>query len=277
MTSKLSNETTGKKIVDLFTAVIQETRRTFESYSYDELKKAYNLSDKEIESNATKYVLSIKATDLAIDLALTYFVSKSNIKIPIKNLAKLASDIFIAKGIRITTKQITDFIMKKLNNKAKKMVTEETRISPSDIMMATHEETNEIKKQIDYYEKERLYPAIAAREVDRYLAAGKLADKDEDFLLPITTKHLIGLSSEHTNNMCKGDYVCIDEEKFRKKYPNGDIKIARERLSRFLNFRDNYKNPNWIARTNYYLKPFTKSERPYSNGMNKQQNKGHSR
>ena len=150
--------------------------------------------------------------------------------------------------------------------------TKEGKIGKSDYMKLSSSKVKDLNQELNDAHKEGLLVAVAARELERSQVAGKLADKDEDFLRPITTKNLSSVSPKDIRNMCEGDNICIDEDRFRKKYPNGDIKIARERLGRYLNFRDNYINPNQIARTNYYLKPFTKIERPYSNNVNKQQN-----
>jgi hypothetical protein len=277
MPSKLSNDTVGKKLVDFFTPVLYEVRGTFRNSSYNDIKNAYNLSDKEIKFHALKYVLSIKATDLAIEAAIAYFLPTSNMKMSLGKMSGFISGIFAENGIKISSEKIKNYIIKFIGVKIGKKLTEETLISSNNIITGTFEEGEKIKIQIDNYQKERLYPAVAAREAERHQVAENFAGKDEDFLRPITTKNLNAISPEDTKNMCKGDNICIDEDKFRKKYPNGDIKIARERLSRFLNFMDNYTNPDWIARTNYYLKPFTKTERPYSNKQKTPQNNGRSR
>lgn len=117
-----------------------------------------------------------------------------------------------------------------------------------------------------------MYIAVAGREKERYREAAKLADKDEEFLRPVVTKNLSMVSPEDIRNMCKGNNICIDEERFKKKYPGSDIRIARERLSRYLNFMDNYTNINQIARTNYYLEPFTKKTLPFSNSRQNNNN-----
>ncbi|RRD40953.1 hypothetical protein EII29_00435 [Leptotrichia sp. OH3620_COT-345] len=143
------------------------------------------------------------------------------------------------------------------------------KLSPAELKKVQYREINEINK-------ERMYIAVAVREKERYHEAAKLADKDEEFLRPIATKNLSMILPKDIRNMCKNNNICIDEERFKKKYPSGDIKIAKERLSRYLNFMDNYINVNQIARTNYYLEPFTKNTRPFSNSK-QSQNNGHSR
>ena len=48
MSSKLSNDTVGKKLVDFYNPILGEVRDTFKNNSYEEIQRAYNLSDKEI-------------------------------------------------------------------------------------------------------------------------------------------------------------------------------------------------------------------------------------
>ena len=181
------------------------------------------------------------------------------------------------KGVEISAKKVIAYIMKLGKTAFITKATKEKMIGKSDYMKLSSSKVKDLNQELNDAHKEGLLVAVAARELERSQVAGKLADKDEDFLRPITTKNLSSVSPKDIRNMCEGDNICIDEDRFRKKYPNGDIKIARERLGRYLNFRDNYINPNQIARTNYYLKPFTKIERPYSNKQNTPQNNGRSR
>ena len=165
------------------------------------------------------------------------------------------SKIFLDQGIKTT-----DIAEEKIIGRSDLI-----KLSPAELKKIQNQEINEINK-------ERMYIAVAGREKERYHEAAKLADRDEEFLRPIVTKNLSMVSPEDTRNMCKSNNICIDEEKFKKKYPGGDIRIARERLSRYLNFMDNYININQIARTNYYLESFTKKARPFSNSRQSNNN-----
>ena len=276
MSSKLSNDTVGKKLVDFYNPILDEVRDTFKNNSYEEIQRAYNLSDKEINGYVEKYLSKIKNTDLAIAIAIT-LIPTSGIEISIEKLAVPIFRFLEKKGVEISAKKVIAYIMKLGKTAFITKATKEKMIGKSDYMKLSSSKVKDLNQELNDAHKEGLLVAVAARELERSQVAGKLADKDEDFLRPITTKNLSSVSPKDIRNMCEGDNICIDEDRFRKKYPNGDIKIARERLGRYLNFRDNYINPNQIARTNYYLKPFTKIERPYSNKQNTPQNNGRSR
>ena len=86
MSSKLSNNTTGKKLVDFYNPILDEVRDTFKNNSYEEIQRAYNLSDKEINGYVEKYLLKIKSIDLAIAIAIT-LIPTSRIEIPVDKLA----------------------------------------------------------------------------------------------------------------------------------------------------------------------------------------------
>ncbi len=60
MSSKLSNDTVGKKLVDFYNPILGEVRDTFKNNSYEEIQRAYNLSDKEINGYVEKYLSKIK-------------------------------------------------------------------------------------------------------------------------------------------------------------------------------------------------------------------------
>ncbi|MDO5088507.1 MAG: hypothetical protein Q4D53_01865 [Leptotrichiaceae bacterium] len=262
----------GRFGTEFFNPMLYEARKTFKDNSYEELQRAYNFSEKEIKQYTSKYISDTKNINLAVTIAIT-LIPATKFGLSLGSIGDIINKTLANEGIKFTTEQITGYLIKAGFVKVTSGFNQEAKIGRSDLIKMTTEDLKKIQNiEIKELNKERMYIAIAGRENERYREAAKLADKDEEFLRPITTKNLSTVLPEDIRNMCKGNNICIDEEKFKKKYPSGDIKIAKERLSRYLNFTDNYININQIARTNYYLESFTKKTHPYSNSRQSQNN-----
>ena len=274
MTKKLVDNSIGRLSVEFSNPLIDEARKTFKNNSYEEIQKAYGLSEKEIDGYIAKYIKDTQNINFAVSIAIL-LLPAVNFELSLGSIGELISKKLAEKGLEISAEQVVVVLSKVFFAEGLKVtdIAEEEIIRRSDLIKLSPAELKKIQNQeINEINKERMYIAVAGREKERYQEAAKLADKDEEFLRPVVTKNLSMVSPEDIRNMCKGNNICIDEERFKKKYLGGDVRIARERLSRYLNFMDNYINVNQIARTNYYLEPFTKKARPFSNSRQSNNN-----
>jgi hypothetical protein len=133
MSSKLSNDTVGKKLVDFYNPILDEVRDTFKNNSYEEIQRAYNLSDKEINGYVEKYLSKIKNTDLAIAIAIT-LIPTSGIEISIEKLAVPIFRFLEKKGVEISAKKVIAYIMKLGKTAFITKATKEKMIGKSDYM-----------------------------------------------------------------------------------------------------------------------------------------------
>ena len=90
------------------------------------------------------------------------------------------------KGVEISAKKVIAYIMKLGKTAFITKATKEKMIGKSDYMKLSSSKVKDLNQELNDAHKEGLLVAVAARELERSQVAGKLADKDEDFLRPIT-------------------------------------------------------------------------------------------